>query len=134
MTKSRVKNVLQVLSALVLGGVSALPAQQSTGRDAAQRREVDAVRKQPRVADAAMRRDMAAVRALVQQGADVNVAQGDGMTALHWAARNGDAAMTTLLIGAKANLKASTRIGGYTPWLRRCSRLALTPRRSPALA
>ena len=39
-----------------------------------------------RVADAAMRGDVAAVRTLLQQGADVNAPQGDGMTALHWAA------------------------------------------------
>jgi ankyrin repeat protein len=38
------------------------------------------------VADAAMRGDVEAVRALVKQGADVNASQGDGMTALHWAA------------------------------------------------
>jgi ankyrin repeat protein len=43
------------------------------------------------VADAAMRKDAAGVRALLQQGADVNGAQGDGMTALHWAATRGDA-------------------------------------------
>ena len=38
------------------------------------------------VADAAMRGDRDAVRALLKDGADVNAAQGDGMTALHWAA------------------------------------------------
>lgn len=38
------------------------------------------------VADAAMRRDSLRVRALIREGADVNAAQGDGMTALHWAA------------------------------------------------
>ena len=43
------------------------------------------------VADAAQARDRRAVRALLKQGADVNAAQGDGMTALHWAAMNGDA-------------------------------------------
>ena len=35
--------------------------------------------------------DRDAVRALLKQGADVNAAQGDGMTALHWAAADGDA-------------------------------------------
>src|SRR5439155_1646988 len=40
----------------------------------------------PVVAEAAMKGDDAAVRKLVQAGTDVNVAQGDGMTALHWAA------------------------------------------------
>ena len=38
------------------------------------------------VADAAMAKDAAAVRQLLKEGADVNAAQGDGMTALHWAA------------------------------------------------
>ena len=41
------------------------------------------------VADAAMRGDIEAVRSLLRSGADVNAAQGDGMTALHWAARLG---------------------------------------------
>lgn len=35
------------------------------------------------VADAAMRGDLEAVRELLEKGADVNLAQGDGMTALH---------------------------------------------------
>ena len=43
------------------------------------------------VAAAAMRQDPAAVRALLKDGKDVNAAQGDGMTALHWAAMHGDA-------------------------------------------
>jgi ankyrin repeat protein len=67
------------------------------------------------LADAAMRRDLAAVRALVAKGGDVNVPQGDGMTALHWAARNNHAEMATLLLRAKANHAATTRIGAYTP-------------------
>ena len=69
------------------------------------------------VADAVMKRDAEAVRTLIKGGADVNAAQGDGMTALHWAARNGDAEMTRLLLFAGANVKASTRLGGYTPLL-----------------
>ena len=36
------------------------------------------------VADAAMRGHVDVVRDLLQQGLDVNAAQGDGMTALHW--------------------------------------------------
>ncbi|MBI1865377.1 MAG: phosphate signaling complex protein PhoU, partial [Nitrospirae bacterium] len=42
----------------------------------------------PRMADAAQRNDIEAARALLKQGADVNAAQADGMTALHWAAVN----------------------------------------------
>jgi uncharacterized protein len=67
------------------------------------------------VADAAMRRDVAGVRTLVAQRADVNAAQGDGMTALHWAARHGDAEMAALLLRARARVTATTRNGAYTP-------------------
>ena len=67
------------------------------------------------VADAAMRGDKAAVRDLLKQGADVNGAQGDGMSALHWAAERGDAELADMLIYAGANIAAVTRIGQYTP-------------------
>ena len=67
------------------------------------------------VADAAMRGDLAAVRALVRQGERVNAAQGDGMTALHWAAFHGDSAMAVALLGARAALPAVTRVGAHTP-------------------
>ena len=67
------------------------------------------------VADAAMRGEVEAVRALLKQGADVNAAQGDGMTALHWAAENGNAEIVAMLIFAGANLEGLTRLGDYTP-------------------
>jgi ankyrin repeat protein len=67
------------------------------------------------VAQAAMRGDIAAVRALIASRADVNAAQGDGMTALHWAADRGDAAMASALIKAGAKLTPITRNGAYTP-------------------
>jgi ankyrin repeat protein len=68
-----------------------------------------------RVADAAMKNDLEGVRALLKQAADANSSQGDGMTALHWAALNGNAEMAQLLIYAGATVKATTRIAGYTP-------------------
>ena len=67
------------------------------------------------VADAAMRADLDKVRILLKAGADVNVAQGDGMTALHWSAENRSVEMAAMLIYAGANVEAVTRIGGYTP-------------------
>src|ERR1700730_15705053 len=68
-----------------------------------------------RVADAAMRADVVAVRALLEQGAEVNGAQGDGMTALHWAAEHGDHGLAGLLLESGANPAAETRIGRHTP-------------------
>src|SRR5881394_3867130 len=67
------------------------------------------------VADAAMQGDRDAVKALLKQAADVNGAQGDGMTALHWAAMKNDAELAQTLLYAGANVKAATRIGAYTP-------------------
>jgi ankyrin repeat protein len=67
------------------------------------------------VADAAMRGDLAAVRALLRDGADVNAAHGDGMTALHWAAERSEPAIAQVLLYAGANVDAVTRIGHYTP-------------------
>jgi len=64
-----------------------------------------------------MAKDREAVKALLKSGADVNAAQGDGMTALHWAARNGDAELAQMLLYAGANVKATTRLAGYTPLL-----------------
>jgi uncharacterized protein len=68
-----------------------------------------------RLVDAARERDAATVRALIAQKADVNAPDGDGSTALHWAAANGDLAMTEALLKAGAGVKAATRIGGMTP-------------------
>src|SRR3954471_22375133 len=67
------------------------------------------------VADAAMKGDHEAVRALLKQGADVSAPQGDGMSALHHAAARGDADMIGILLYAGANVGATTRIGQYTP-------------------
>ncbi len=67
------------------------------------------------VADAAERSDIEMVRSLLRTGADVNAAQGDGMTALHWAALQNNADMATTLVYAGANLEATTRLGGNTP-------------------
>jgi len=69
------------------------------------------------VADAAQQNDREAVKALLKQAEDVNAAQGDGMTALHWAAVKNDAEMAQTLIYAGANVRALTRVGGYTPLL-----------------
>ncbi len=68
-----------------------------------------------RIADAAMERDHAAVQLLLKQKADVNAAQGDGTTALHWSAYHDDLEMMQWLIQAGADLSATTRLGAMTP-------------------
>lgn len=67
------------------------------------------------VADAASRGDVEAVRGLLQRGIDVQTAQADGMTALHWAAMRSDLELAETLLYAGANLEATTRIGQHTP-------------------
>ena len=69
------------------------------------------------IADAAQRGDVDAVRALLKQAADVSAAQGDGMTALHWAATRDDVDVAEMLLHAGASVKATTRINAYTPLL-----------------
>jgi len=66
------------------------------------------------LADAAMRGDRTAVRSLLQQKADVNAAQIDGATALHWAVYNDDLETAQLLIQAGAKPDAGNR-EGITP-------------------
>ncbi|MEO2159012.1 MAG: ankyrin repeat domain-containing protein, partial [bacterium] len=62
-----------------------------------------------------MRNDSEGVYSLLEQGEDVNAPQGDGMTALHWAAENGDIEMVEVLLSAGAGLNSTTRLGSYTP-------------------
>jgi uncharacterized protein len=69
------------------------------------------------LADAVMAGDRDAVRRLLKDAVDVNAAQGDGMTALHWAAMRDDAEAAEMLLYAGANVRAQTRLGGYTPLL-----------------
>jgi ankyrin repeat protein len=62
-------------------------------------------------ANAAQNRDMTALRALLRQRTNVNAAQPDGTTALHWAAHWNDLEAVNLLIKAGANAKAANRYG-----------------------
>ena len=67
-----------------------------------------------RLIEAVKSRDVEAVRALLQQRApkiDVNAAEGDGATALHWAAHRDDLAIADLLLRAGARPGAATDLG-----------------------
>lgn len=63
------------------------------------------------LADAVEQRDFDVARKLVQQGTDVDQAQPDGMTALHWAVYHDDLSTTRLLIEAGARVDAENRYG-----------------------
>ncbi len=62
-------------------------------------------------ADAAMKGDLAAVRAAIEEHQDVNAPQPDGATALHWAAYRDDIPLGQVLLTAGANASARTREG-----------------------
>ena len=67
------------------------------------------------IIEAARRGDVVELERLLEQGADVNSSRGDGMTALHFAAEQGDGEVVRILLRAEADVGAGTRIGHYTP-------------------
>ena len=69
------------------------------------------------VADAAANRDFATVKSLVAQKADVNAAQADGSTALHWAVYWNNAEAVDALLKAGADTKAVTRLNASALYL-----------------
>jgi uncharacterized protein len=73
-----------------------------------------------RLADAAMNRDIATVRSLLNQKVDVNEPGKDGTPALHWIVRVDDLDTARLLIQAGANAKLADRYG-VTPLYLACS-------------
>src|SRR5215469_3520309 len=70
-----------------------------------------------KLVDAAKTGDVDAVRALLKEKANVNEAQGDGMTPLHWAVYSNNFEVAELLVGAGADVKAVTRVDSSTPLL-----------------
>jgi ankyrin repeat protein len=72
------------------------------------------------LADAAEKLERSRVRTLLAARADVNAAQADGMTALHWAAYRDDVDLAKMLVRAGANVKAANRYG-VTPLSLACT-------------
>ncbi len=108
-------NDLRRVAALACVAVLASTAAPMAGSTDSSRRSVEDATAESRVADAAMARDADAVNTLLRERVDVNGAQGDGMTALHWAAKHGDSNLAGALIKAGASVTAGTRLGQYTP-------------------
>jgi ankyrin repeat protein len=73
-----------------------------------------------RLIEAIKNNNTAAVSALLKQHADVNAAQGDGATALHWAVHLDDLKTADLLIHAGAKVNAANDIG-VTPLYLACT-------------
>jgi ankyrin repeat protein len=73
-----------------------------------------------RLAEAAMRRDTAAVRSLLGQKVDVNAPGKDGTPALHWVVRVDDLDTAQALIRAGADVKLADRYG-VTPLYLACA-------------
>lgn len=72
------------------------------------------------LATAVQRMDRASIRHLLEKRVDVNTAQADGTTALHWAAYNDDLDLVNRLLGAGANALAANRYG-VTPLSLACT-------------
>jgi uncharacterized protein len=71
------------------------------------------------LADAVEQHDMARLQTLLKAHVDVNAAQPDGSTALHWATYQGDARTAQLLLRAGAHPNVATDTG-MTPLLLAC--------------
>jgi ankyrin repeat protein len=66
--------------------------------------------------DAAKKADADTVRRLLQTKIDVNAAEPDGATALHWASYRDDVATAQMLIRAGANVNAANDLGATPIW------------------
>ena len=70
----------------------------------------------PPIVDAARNGDRDSLRSLVQKKVDVNAAEADGSTALHWASYRDDAESADLLIRAGAKVSAANDLGATPLW------------------
>ncbi len=71
----------------------------------------------PPLVEAVKRGDSAEVRALLARNADVNGAEPDGTTALHWAVQRDDVQTVDLLLRSGAKAQAVTRYGATPPYV-----------------
>lgn len=72
---------------------------------------------QGRLIDAVKRQDVTAIEALLRDGAEVNEAQGDGATVLHWAVYLDDAPTVRALLASGARVGVTNDLGVTPLWL-----------------
>ncbi|MYN66658.1 MAG: hypothetical protein F4X11_16775 [Acidobacteria bacterium] len=101
--------------ALTAGGIHAAPVRPRAApvsvELSAQQASGGAALADRRLADAAQRREVEAVRALLDEGIDVDAPQADGATALAWAVHWDDLATAGLLLAAGADANAANDLG-----------------------
>src|SRR5688572_20827991 len=125
MNCSRCEMSVMTRMRLVIGAValswsmSSLAAGQGASTSGQAPHVVPAVAAAP-LADAAERADWTRVRALLTPRSDVNAAQVDGMTALHWATYHDQREIAELLLRAGAQARAANRYG-VTPLALACT-------------
>jgi len=73
-----------------------------------------------RLIQAVKAKDQTAIRALLKAGIDINAAEGDGATALHWAVHHDDATTVDLLLRARARVNVANDLG-VTPLYLACT-------------
>lgn len=71
----------------------------------------------PPLVEAVKSGDHTALRALLQKKTDVNIAEADGTTALHWASHRDDLESVQLLLRAGANVNAANDLGATPLWI-----------------
>ena len=71
----------------------------------------------PKILVAVKASDHRALTALITDGADVDAPQGDGATALHWAAYRADPVAVNLLVEAGASVNTQNDLGATALWL-----------------
>ncbi len=100
------------LPLVLLAVFAAGDADRAAARDAV----LTAATPDPPVVEAARNGDEALLRALVEQGADVNAAAGDGSTALLWASHRDLPESVRLLIEAGAEVNRANDLGATPLW------------------
>ena len=107
-------SVLRVAFCVAAGSATLVPMPAAAAKPAAGAAGTAAI------VDAVKRQDKTGTRTLIKQRADVNAADVEGMTALHWAAHWDDLETVTLLLRSGAHAKVSNRYG-VTPLHEACT-------------